>query len=153
TAELLPAASAAEAVRDADVICAATTSVTPVVAGRELKPGAHVNGVGSYTTEMQEGDEETGRRAGTGFGDCRSAALAGGGAVGVGGGGRCGDCATPGSDPRGGLDRVGRGGRRTASGPVCGRRRHVFQERRRRGAGRGRRRGGGAARERVGAGD
>ena len=76
TAELLPAASAAEAVRDADVICAATTSVTPVVAGRELKPGAHVNGVGSYTTEMQEVDEETARRAGVVFVDCRAAALA-----------------------------------------------------------------------------
>jgi ornithine cyclodeaminase len=76
TAELLPAASAAESVRDADVICAATTSATPVVNGRDLKPGAHVNGIGSYTAEMQEVDEEAVRRAGVVFVDCRAAALA-----------------------------------------------------------------------------
>jgi ornithine cyclodeaminase/alanine dehydrogenase-like protein (mu-crystallin family) len=76
TAEVMPAASAAEAVHDADVICAATTSAAPVVTGRDLKLGAHVNGVGSYTAEMQEVDEETVRRAGTVFVDCRAAALA-----------------------------------------------------------------------------
>jgi ornithine cyclodeaminase len=76
SAEVLPAASAAEAVRDADVICAATTSATPVVLGRNLKPGVHVNGVGSYTAEMQEVDEETASRARTVFVDCRAAALA-----------------------------------------------------------------------------
>jgi ornithine cyclodeaminase len=55
--------SPAAAVRDADVICAATTSRTPVFDGRDLKPGAHVNGVGSFTPEMQEIDAETVRRA------------------------------------------------------------------------------------------
>jgi ornithine cyclodeaminase len=76
TAELVTATSAVEAVRDADVICAATTSATPVVAGHYLRPGAHVNGIGSYTPEMQEVDEETVRRAGMVFVDCRAAALA-----------------------------------------------------------------------------
>jgi ornithine cyclodeaminase len=31
--------------------------------GRDLKPGAHVNGVGSFTPQMQEIDRETVRRA------------------------------------------------------------------------------------------
>jgi ornithine cyclodeaminase/alanine dehydrogenase-like protein (mu-crystallin family) len=55
--------SPAEAVRGADVVCAATTSSTPVFDGRDLAPGAHVNGVGSYTPAMQEVDVETLRRA------------------------------------------------------------------------------------------
>jgi ornithine cyclodeaminase/alanine dehydrogenase-like protein (mu-crystallin family) len=75
-AVLLPAATAAEAVRDADVVCAATTSTTPVLAGADLRAGAHVNGVGSYTTAMQEVDEVTVRRAGRVFVDNRDAALA-----------------------------------------------------------------------------
>ncbi len=55
--------SPAAAVRGADIICAATTSSTPVFAGADLKPGAHVNGVGSFTPAMQEVDAETVRRA------------------------------------------------------------------------------------------
>lgn len=47
-------ASAADALRGADVICAATTSRTPVVYAADVQPGAHINGVGSYTPEMQE---------------------------------------------------------------------------------------------------
>lgn len=56
-------ADADTAVRDADVVCAATTSSTPVFSGKALKPGAHVNGVGSFTPQMQEVDVETIRRA------------------------------------------------------------------------------------------
>ncbi|RMG90844.1 MAG: ornithine cyclodeaminase family protein, partial [Chloroflexi bacterium] len=37
------------AVSEADIVCAATTSSTPVFDGRFLKPGAHVNGVGSFS--------------------------------------------------------------------------------------------------------
>jgi ornithine cyclodeaminase/alanine dehydrogenase-like protein (mu-crystallin family) len=51
------------AVQDADIICTATTSSTPVFAGKSLKPGAHVNGVGSFTPAMQEIDVETIQRA------------------------------------------------------------------------------------------
>ena len=69
------ASSSAEAVRDADVICAATTSATPVFDGALLKPGAHVNGVGSYTTHMQEVDAAAVSRARI-FVDARSSALA-----------------------------------------------------------------------------
>jgi len=43
-----------EAVQNADIVCAATTSTTPVFDFEDLKPGAHVNGAGSYTPEMQE---------------------------------------------------------------------------------------------------
>jgi ornithine cyclodeaminase len=57
------AGSPAEALRDADIVCAATTSRTPVFDGRDLKAGAHVNGIGSFTPEMQEIDVETVRRA------------------------------------------------------------------------------------------
>ncbi len=59
TARLVAAASAAEAVAGADVVCTATTSATPVFDGELLAPGAHVNGVGSYTLEMQEVDAVT----------------------------------------------------------------------------------------------
>lgn len=52
-----------EAVAEADVICTATTSRTPVFDGHDLKPGAHVNGIGSYTPLMQENDLTTVRRA------------------------------------------------------------------------------------------
>ncbi len=48
------AESPAQAVRDADVICTATTSTRPVFEDADLKPGVHINGIGSYTPEMQE---------------------------------------------------------------------------------------------------
>ena len=54
-----PVESAKAAVSGADIICAATTSTTPVFNYRDLKPGAHVNGVGSFQSFMQEIDSET----------------------------------------------------------------------------------------------
>jgi len=75
-AVLLPAASPVEAVREADIICCATTSSTPVFDGQMLKPGAHVNGVGSYMLGMQEVDTQTVKRAGKVFVDSRESALA-----------------------------------------------------------------------------
>ncbi|MEP7343233.1 MAG: ornithine cyclodeaminase family protein [Acidobacteriota bacterium] len=74
--ELLVAASPSEAVRNADVVCAATTSLTPVFDGNELKPGAHVNGIGSYHRGMQEVDCATLKRASKIVVDQRDAALA-----------------------------------------------------------------------------
>jgi ornithine cyclodeaminase len=53
-AEVSPAGSAGEAVRGADIVCAATTSAEPVFEGADLAPGAHVNGVGSYRLDMRE---------------------------------------------------------------------------------------------------
>jgi ornithine cyclodeaminase len=73
--ELVAAASADDAVREADVVCAATTSLTPVFDGAVLRPGTHVNGVGSYRPEMRELDVTTLQRADRLVVDQRSAAL------------------------------------------------------------------------------
>ena len=47
----------------ADIVCTATTSSTPVFADYNLKTGAHVSAIGSYTPEMQEVPAETVVRA------------------------------------------------------------------------------------------
>ena len=57
------ASTPAEAVQEADIICTATTSLTPVFEDHLVKPGAHVSAVGSYTPEMQEVPPETIARA------------------------------------------------------------------------------------------
>lgn len=67
--------SPAEALREADIICAATTSSLPVFDDRDLKPGVHINGVGSYTPDMQEIPAPTVRRAKV-IVDSRQAAIA-----------------------------------------------------------------------------
>jgi len=74
--ELLAADSPSQALRDALVVCAATTSSTPVFDGVDLRPGAHVNGVGSYKPEMQEVDCATLRRASKIVVDSRESAMA-----------------------------------------------------------------------------
>ncbi len=48
---------AEDAVREADIICLATTSKQPVFDASWVKPGTHVSGVGSFTPEMQETPE------------------------------------------------------------------------------------------------
>lgn len=74
-ADLRAATSSQQAVADADVICTATTSFKSVFADADLKPGVHINGVGSYTPEMQEVPAETVARALVVI-DAREAALA-----------------------------------------------------------------------------
>jgi ornithine cyclodeaminase/alanine dehydrogenase-like protein (mu-crystallin family) len=74
--ELLAADSPSQAVREALVVCVATTSSTPVFDGADLRPGVHVNGVGSYKPEMQEVDCVTLRRASKIVVDSREAAMA-----------------------------------------------------------------------------
>lgn len=64
-----------EAVRGADIVVAATTSKTPLFDGNDLRPGAHVTGVGSFTPDMQEIDSKAVRRAKV-FVDSREACLA-----------------------------------------------------------------------------
>ncbi|MEX2161253.1 MAG: hypothetical protein WD751_04985 [Anaerolineales bacterium] len=71
--DLRVAKSPAEAAQEADIICTATTSRTPVFADHELKPGVHINAVGSYTLDMQELPAETVARARLAV-DSRSAA-------------------------------------------------------------------------------
>lgn len=41
-------------IREADIVCTATTSTDPVFDDQELGPGVHVNGVGSYSASMVE---------------------------------------------------------------------------------------------------
>lgn len=61
-AEFILADSPKLAVIQADIICAATTSQTPVFDGNSLKEGTHINGVGSFKPQMQEIDFTTLRR-------------------------------------------------------------------------------------------
>ena len=53
-ADIRVAQTKKQALREADVVCTATTSFRPVFADSDLKLGVHINGVGSYTPEMQE---------------------------------------------------------------------------------------------------
>jgi ornithine cyclodeaminase/alanine dehydrogenase-like protein (mu-crystallin family) len=57
------AASAEEAVRGADVVVVATGSKIPVLFGRWLSPGAHVNAVGAVRPDWRELDDELLTRA------------------------------------------------------------------------------------------
>lgn len=73
-ANVMVADSAEDAVADADIVCAATTSTSPVFPGSALKDGAHVNGVGSFRPDMEEVDLETLRRSAV-FVDSRDAVI------------------------------------------------------------------------------
>jgi len=73
--ELFVAENPAQAAREADVICTATTSTNPVFADTDLKSGVHISALGSYTPEMQEVPSETVARAKVVV-DSRSATLA-----------------------------------------------------------------------------
>ena len=53
----------AAALREADVITCATSSNEPLVRGEWLKPGAHLDLVGSFTPDMREADDDAVRRA------------------------------------------------------------------------------------------
>jgi ornithine cyclodeaminase len=48
------ATGAREALAEADVVCCATASPTPVFEDADIRPGTHINGVGSYRASMQE---------------------------------------------------------------------------------------------------
>ena len=57
--QIMVAGEPIEALASADVICTATTSLSPVFSGQDLKLGTHINAIGAYTPEMQELDEHT----------------------------------------------------------------------------------------------
>lgn len=61
--DIAVARSAREAVQDAEVVCAATVSSTPVFADTDVAGGTHINAVGSYKPEVQETPAETVLRA------------------------------------------------------------------------------------------
>jgi len=52
------APSAADAVRGADVVVVAVSSTTPVLQGRWLSPGTHVNAIGATRPDWRELDDE-----------------------------------------------------------------------------------------------
>ncbi|MEO1771549.1 ornithine cyclodeaminase family protein [Candidatus Enterococcus ferrettii] len=56
---IVAAASGDECAEQAHIICTCTTAKAPVFSGRKLKPGTHVNAIGSFTPFMQEIDEDT----------------------------------------------------------------------------------------------
>jgi alanine dehydrogenase len=45
-------------VREADVVCCATLATAPLLRGKWLKPGTHVDLVGSFRPDMREADDE-----------------------------------------------------------------------------------------------
>ena len=71
------------AVRSADIVSCLTSATAPVLRGSWLKPGTHVDLVGSFTPQMREADDET-MRGGRLFADSRSFAIK-----------HCGDIAIP----------------------------------------------------------
>ncbi len=54
---IYPKETAADAVREAEIICTATTSARPVLSGAELAPGVHINAIGANHAHKQEIDE------------------------------------------------------------------------------------------------
>ena len=69
-------ADPAQAAAEADVICTATTSPTPVFPGEVVRPGAHINAVGAFTTTAREVDTRLVQRAARLVVDERAAAEA-----------------------------------------------------------------------------
>ena len=68
------------AIAEADIITAGTLSTEPLVLGRHLKPGAHVDLIGAFTPTMRESDDECVRRARV-FVDTKDGALKEGGDI------------------------------------------------------------------------
>jgi ornithine cyclodeaminase/alanine dehydrogenase-like protein (mu-crystallin family) len=56
--EVTVATTSQQTVRDADIICCATISETPVFNDGDLSAGVHINAVGSYKPHVQEVPEE-----------------------------------------------------------------------------------------------
>lgn len=73
--DIVPAASAEEAVRGSDIVATITTSATPVFSGDWLEAGAHVNAAGSNSLVRREIDETTVRKAAVIAVDSRPTAL------------------------------------------------------------------------------
>jgi len=57
--EIDRAASPAQLIDGADILCAATTSMSPLFDGSAVRPGTHINGVGNHMPTTQELDTET----------------------------------------------------------------------------------------------
>jgi len=62
------------AVREADIVSCATLSASPLVRGKWLKQGTHLDLVGGFTPKMREADDDAVKRARV-YVDTRAAAL------------------------------------------------------------------------------
>jgi len=62
-ARFVAAGSATEAVEGADIVCATTTAREPVFGDADIRPGTHINAVGSFVPEVAEVPAETVARA------------------------------------------------------------------------------------------
>ncbi len=71
---IVPVTKLNRAIKEADLICSAVTSKEPYIKGKSLKPGVHVDLVGSFTEDLREADNETIRR-GTLFVDSKKISL------------------------------------------------------------------------------
>lgn len=60
--ETIVASDLAAFLPEADIVCSATMTTEPLIAGVHLKSGAHVDLVGAYTPSMREADDDTMRR-------------------------------------------------------------------------------------------
>jgi ornithine cyclodeaminase/alanine dehydrogenase-like protein (mu-crystallin family) len=63
--EVTPVESGEACVADADVVCTITSANEPVLEGKWLKPGTHVNAVGATSLYRREIDDDVVRLAGT----------------------------------------------------------------------------------------
>ena len=61
--KIIAAGSADECVSASEIVCTCTPSLKPVFNGDAIKPGTHINAIGSFTPFMQEIDETTVMRA------------------------------------------------------------------------------------------
>lgn len=48
---------------DADIICAATSASDPIFSGKDVKPGTHINGIGSHSPGQRELDTDIVKRS------------------------------------------------------------------------------------------
>lgn len=69
-------ASASEAIRGADIVCLCTSATTPVFDGADLRPGTHINGIGSHAATAREIGDDAITRIGRVVVDMRTAAMA-----------------------------------------------------------------------------
>lgn len=69
-----PMPTVRDAIKGADLICTTTSSVIPIVEGRWLEPGSHINAVGSCIPTAREFDTDAMRRVRL-FVDSRESAL------------------------------------------------------------------------------
>jgi ornithine cyclodeaminase len=74
-ARIIAADSIEDALENADIITTVTTTKTPVILGNLVKKGCHINGIGSYTPDMQELDLDLIKKCDKLYVDTRNGAL------------------------------------------------------------------------------